>query len=154
LSPGRYILVGGGIGTQDTNSKIVGSNVFFYNTYDAHNAFAPISFVANSTVQLSAPDNDPPYSGILYFEDRGCCSTMQTDSFQGGSSSYFQGTIYASASQVQFAGNPAVSVTSPVTAKYTVVIAKQFSLQGTSNMGNDFSNVAGGNPIKVVALVE
>jgi hypothetical protein len=154
LSPGRYIFVGGGIGTQDTNSKIVGSNVFFYNTYDAHNAFAPISFVANSTVQLSAPDNDPPYSGILYFEDRGCCSTMQTDSFQGGSSSYFQGTIYASASQVQFAGNPAVSVTSPVTAKYTVVIAKQFSLQGTSNMGNDFSNVTGGNPIKVVALVE
>jgi hypothetical protein len=153
LRPGRYILVGGGIGTQDTNSKIVGSNVFFYNTYDKHNAFAPISFVANSSVQLSAPDNDPPYSGILYFEDRGCCSTMQTDSFQGGSSSYFQGTIYAPASLVQFAGNPSVGVTS-TTAKYTVVVAKQFSLQGTSNMSNDFSNVTGGNPIKVVALVE
>jgi Flp pilus assembly protein TadG len=154
LSPGRYILVGGGIGTQDTNSKIVGSNVFFYNTYDRHNAFSPISFNANSTVQVSAPDNDPPYSGILYFEDRGCCSTMQTDSFQGGSTSYFQGTIYAPASQVQFAGNPAVGVTSTTTAKYTIVVARQFNLQGTSNMYNDFSNVAGGNPIKVVALVE
>jgi Flp pilus assembly protein TadG len=153
LGPGRYILVGGGIGTQDTNSIIVGSNVFIYNTYDKKNSFAPISFVANSSVQLSAPDNDPPYSGILYFEDRGCCSSMQTDSFQGGSASYFQGTIYAQSSLVQFAGNPAVGVTSS-TAKYTVVVARQFSLQGTSSMANDFSNVAGGNPIKVVALVE
>ena len=154
LSAGRYILVGGGIGTQDTNSIIVGSNVFFYNTYDKHNSFSPIAFNANSSVQLSAPDNDPPYSGILYFEDRGCCSSgMQTDSFQGGSNSYFQGTIYAAPSLVQFAGNPAVGVTSS-TAKYTVVIGRQFSLQGTSNMSNDFSNVAGGNPIKVVALVE
>ena len=153
FSPGRYIIVGGGIATQDTNSIIVGSNVFIYNTYDKHNAFSPINFNANSSVQLSAPDNDPPYSGILYFEDRGCCSTMQTDSFQGGSASYFQGTIYAPSSLVQFAGNPDVGVTSS-TAKYTVVIGRQFSLQGTSNMSNDFSNVAGGNPIKVVALVE
>ena len=151
---GHYIIVGGGIGTQDTNSIITGSNVFIYNTYDKHNSFAPISFSANSSVQLSAPDDDPPYSGILYFEDRGCCSSgMQTDSFQGGSASYFQGTIYAPASLVQFAGNPAVGVASS-TAKYTVVVARMFSLQGTSNMSNDFSNVAGGNPIKVVALVE
>jgi hypothetical protein len=154
FSPGNYILVGGGIGTQDTNSKIVGSNVFFYNTYDKHNAYAPISFNANSSVQLSAPDNDPPYSGILYFEDRGCCSSMQTDSFQGGSASYFQGTIYAPSSLVQFAGNPAVGVTNSATAKYTVVVARQFSVQGTSSMSNDFSNVTGGNPIKIVALVE
>src|SRR6266481_3353649 len=153
FSPGRYILIGGGLGTQDTNSIAVGSNVFFYNTYDQHNTFSPINFNANSSVQLSAPDNDPPYSGILYFEDRGCCASMQTDSFQGGSSSYFQGTIYAPSSLIQFAGNPAVGVTSS-TAKYTVVIARQFSLQGTSTMSNDFSNVAGGNPIKVVALVE
>ena len=153
LLPGQYILVGGGIGTQDTNSIIVGSNVFFYNTYDKHNSFSPIQFSANSSVQVSAPDSDPPYSGILYFEDRGCCSSMQTDSFQGGSSSYFQGTIYAPSSLIQFAGNPAVGVTSS-TAKYTVVIGRQFSLQGTSNMSNDFTNVAGGNPIKVVALVE
>jgi hypothetical protein len=154
FSAGRYIIVGGGIGTQDTNSVIVGSNVFLYNTYDKHNAFSPINFSANSSVQLSAPNDDPPYSGILYFEDRQCCgTTMQTDSFQGGSASYFQGTIYASPSLVQFAGNPAVGVTSS-TAKYTVVIARQFSVQGTSNMSNDFSNVTGGNPIKVVALVE
>jgi hypothetical protein len=79
---------------------------------------------------------------------------MQTDSFQGGATSYFQGTIYAAPSLVQFAGNPAVGVTSTGTAKYTIVVARQFSVQGTSTMSNDFSNVTGGNPIKVVALVE
>jgi hypothetical protein len=153
LSAGRYIIVGGGIGTQDTNSVIVGSNVFIYNTYDKHNGFSPINFNANSSVLLSAPNDDPPYSGILYFEDRQCCTTMQTDSFQGGATSYFQGTVYAPSSLVKFAGNPAVGVTSS-TAKYTVVIARQFSVQGPSNMSNDVSNVTGGNPIKVVALVE
>src|SRR5262249_20646404 len=58
--PGLYIFVGGGIGPQDTNSIIVGSNVFIYNTYDKNNAFAPISFAANSSVQFSARKNDPP----------------------------------------------------------------------------------------------
>jgi hypothetical protein len=154
---GRYILVGGGIVTQDTTASVTGSNVFLYNTYDSHNSFQPILFKAGSKVQIAAPDNDPPYSGILYFEDRqypNYSTTMLTDSFQGGSTSYFQGTIYASASLVQFAGNPSLSVTSTTTAKYTVVVARQFSVQGTSNMNNDFSNVAGGNPIKVVSLVE
>jgi len=50
-----------------------------------------------------------------------------------------------------FAGNPAVGVSG---AKYTVVIARRFSVQGTSTMSNDFSGVSGGNPIKVTALVE
>jgi Flp pilus assembly protein TadG len=156
FSQGRYIIVGGGIGTQDTNSIIVANNVFIYNTYDKHNTFAPINFSANSSEQMSAPNDDPPYSGILYFEDRQCCtaSGMQTDSFQGGATSYFQGTIYAAPSLVQFAGNPSLGVTSTQTAKYTVVVARRFSVQGTSMMSNDFSNVTGGNPIKVVALVE
>jgi hypothetical protein len=66
FSPGRYIIVGGGIGTQDTNSHILGSGVFFYNTYDANNAYGPINFNANSDVQLSAPKTDGTYAGILF----------------------------------------------------------------------------------------
>jgi hypothetical protein len=47
-------------------------------------------------------------------------------------------------------GNPSVGVSG---AHYTVVVARRFSVQGTSNMNNDFSGVSGGNP-KVAALVE
>jgi hypothetical protein len=152
FSPGRYVLVGGGIGTQDSNSHIRGDSVFFYNTYDAHNDYAPINFNANSDVQLSAPKTDPAYAGILFMQDRGCCgSTMPTESFQGGASSYFEGTIYFPYSLVQFRGNPAVGVTG---AHYTIVVARRFAVQGTSTMSNDFSGVSGGNPIKVTALVE
>jgi Flp pilus assembly protein TadG len=156
FNPGRYILVGGGLGTQDTNSHIRGTGVFFYNTYDTHNAYTPIAFNANSDVQLAAPKTDPTYAGILFMQDRGCCTvsgvtTMPTESFQGGSSSFFEGTIYFPYSLVQFAGNPAVGVSG---AHYTIVVARQFSVQGTSTMSNDFSGVSGGNPIKVSALVE
>jgi Putative Flp pilus-assembly TadE/G-like len=156
FSPGHYILVGGGLGTQDTNSHIRGDGVFFYNTWDTHNDYQPINFNANSDVQLKASKTDPTYGGILFFQDRGCCNagatlTMPTESFQGGSTSFFEGTIYFPYSLVQFAGNPAVGVDG---AHYTVVVARRFAVQGTSTMSNDFSGVNGGNPIKVSALVE
>lgn len=151
FSPGNYYLVGGGIGTQDSNSHVRGQNVFFYNTYDSHNAYGTINFNANSDAQLSAPDSGT-YAAILVFQDRTCClGTMPVESFQGGANSYFQGTLYLPNSQVLFAGNPIVGLN---VAHYTVVVVRQFDVQGTSSMNNDFSGVTGGNPIKVVALVE
>ena len=152
FSPGRYTIVGGGLHTQDTNSHVRGTNVFFYNTYDSGNSYTPIDFNANSDVQLSAPTNDPPYSGVLFMQDRSCCtSTLPTESFQGGATSFFVGTLYFPKSIVQFAGNPSLGESG---GKYTVVVSWRFSVQGTSTMNNDFSGVNGGNPIKRVALVE
>jgi hypothetical protein len=37
LNSGNYILVGGGLTTQSTNSHISGTGVFFYNTFGATN---------------------------------------------------------------------------------------------------------------------
>jgi Putative Flp pilus-assembly TadE/G-like len=158
LNPGRYILVGGGIGTQDSTSHLRGDGVFFYNSWDAHNDYGPIDFNANSDVQLKASKTDPAYAGILFFQDRGCCTssgttTMPTESFQGGATSFFEGTIYMPYSLVQFAGNPSLGETG-TDAHYTVVVARRFSVQGSSTMNNNFSGVNGGNPIKVSALVE
>jgi hypothetical protein len=148
LSPGQYILVGGGISTQDTNSHIVGDGVFFYNTYNSTKAYSPIEFNANSDVKISAPTNGT-YQGVLVFQDRGCCATMPTESFQGGATSFFEGIIYTPKSLVEFAGNPSLDI-----SHYTIVIARRFAVQGTGTMNNDFSKLAGGNPIKQVGLVE
>jgi hypothetical protein len=149
FSPGEYIIVGGGISTQDTNSHVVGSGVSFYNTYNSTNSYAPIQFNANSSEQLSAPTAGS-YSGILVMQDRGCCaSTIPTESFQGGATSFFEGIIYLPNSLVQFAGNPSLTL-----AHYTIVIARRFAVQGSSFMNNDFSHLSGGNPIKQVSLVE
>jgi hypothetical protein len=150
FSPGNYIIVGGGIGTQDTTSHVRGTGTFFYNTYNSSNPYGTVNFNANSDVQLSAPDTGY-YAGILFFQDRGCCTTMTTESFQGGATGFFQGTIYFPESLVQFAGGGGLGVTG---AKYTIVVARRFSVQGSSTMSNDFSGVSGGNPIKQTGLVE
>jgi hypothetical protein len=150
LSPGNYIIVGGGIATQDTNSIIQGSGVFIYNTYNAANPYGSINFNANSSVNLSAP-NAGQYAGILAFQDRGCCTSMTMETFQGGATSTYQGTIYFPESQVAFAGNPSLGV---LGGAYTIVVAKQFAVKGNATMNNDFTGVQGGNPIKAVSLVE
>jgi hypothetical protein len=149
LASGQYILVGGGITTQDTNSIVVGDGVFFYNTYSSSQAYGPIGFSANSSAQLGAPTSGY-YAGILMMQDRGCCSSnMPTESFQGGATSYFNGVIYEPRSLVQFAGNASLNL-----ANYTIVVARQFAVQGSGTMNNDFTKVTGGNPIKQVGLVE
>ncbi len=155
FSPGTYIIVGGGISTQDTNSHIrqstvtEGDGLLFYNTYNSTHSYSPIDFNANSDVQIAAATTGP-YSGVLYMQDRSCCSTtIPTESFQGGATSFFEGIIYAPRSLVQFAGNPTLDI-----AHYTIVVARRFSVQGSSTMNNDYSHLVGGNPIKTVGLVE
>jgi hypothetical protein len=123
--------------------------VFFYNTYNSKNPYQPIQFNANSSVQIAAATSGP-YPAILFMQDRGCCTTsMPTESFQGGATSFFEGVIYTPRSLVQFAGNPSLNI-----SHYTIVVADQFAVQGSGSMNNDFSNVQGGNPIKQVGLVE
>jgi hypothetical protein len=148
FAPGNYIIVGGGISTQDTNSHVVGSGVFFYNTYNSSNPYKPISFNANSDARISAPTSGD-YAGVLVMQDRGCCTVMPTESFQGGATSFFEGIIYAPNSLVQFSGNPSLDI-----AHYTIVIARRFAVQGTATMNNDFSKLVGGNPLRAVGLVE
>jgi hypothetical protein len=75
FAPGTYVLVGGGLSTQDTNSIIQGNGVTFYNTFDsssnkpAYNTYQPININANSSVTLTAPKTGD-YAGTLFFDDR------------------------------------------------------------------------------------
>jgi len=145
---GTYILVGGGIGTQDTNSIVTGGG-FFYNTYDSNHAYAPVNFNANSNVSLEAPTSGD-FKAILVMQDRTCCSgTMPLESFQGGPDAKFEGAIYMPKSEVQFAGNPTMT-----TAKYTIIVVRRLDVLGTSNIANDYSEIDGGSPIKQVGLIE
>jgi hypothetical protein len=149
FSPGQYLIVGGGISTQDTNSHIRGTNVFFYNTYNSSKAYGTFDFNANSDVQLTAPSSGT-YTGILAFQDRNCCTAGSvTESFQGGATSFYEGTIYYPKSIVQFRGNPSLDI-----AHYTIIVSWQLQIQGSSYMNNDYSHLVGGNPIKQVGLIE
>src|SRR5260370_28000080 len=91
LNPGNYILVGGGLTTQDANSNIAGSGVFFYNTFGATDkglqAYSPINIAATSTVNLTAPTSGT-YTGILFFEDRN--SPASSDTYDGRATAAYQ----------------------------------------------------------------
>jgi Flp pilus assembly protein TadG len=151
LSAGTYILVGGGIYTQDANANITGTGVTIYNTYNSvtnpyNGSFSGLNIAAGSTVTLSAPDSGT-YSGILYFEDR--TAPASNDSFGGNSSSYYQGTIYAKNAAISMYG------TSSVLAKYTILVADTISIVGTAGFNNDYSSLPNSSsPLQKILMVE
>jgi Flp pilus assembly protein TadG len=151
FSPGTYTLVGGGIGTQDTNSIIRGSGVTLYNTYDTNHPYSGFDFNANSDVQLSAPTSGT-YTAILAMQDRNVVQdpyNPPAESFQGGANAKFEGVLYFPKSILEFAGNPTMS-----SAHYTIMVAWRISVQGDSKMNNDYSVLSGGSPIQSVGLIE
>lgn len=150
LTAGNYILVGGGLSTQSSNSTINGTNVFFYNTFGATTnqgtmTYSPISISANSNVSLTAP-NSGTYAGILFFEDRN--APANSDTYGGGSNAVYQGTIYAKNAAVTLYGNSAVNTA------YTILVADTISLVGTSAFNNNYSLLPSGSPIQKVVVLE
>jgi hypothetical protein len=149
---GTYILVGGGLSTQNANSSIDASaGVFIYNTYGTVGGvtypYAGMNIVANSAANMKAMTTGT-YAGILYFEDRSV-SAGYTDTFSGGSSSTYTGTLYAIKSEIDLYGNPSLT-----SADYTMVVADKFQLTGDSSFNNNYSTLPTGNPLQQVALVE
>jgi hypothetical protein len=148
---GTYILVGGGLQTQNTNSHIdATAGVFIYNTFGTVNgtnySFGGVDIVANSDAKMAAMSTGP-YAGILYFENRS--APASTDTFSGGSNSTYQGTFYAINSEIDLNGNPSVT-----SASYTLIVANRINLVGSSYLNNDYSSLPGGSPIQQLALVE
>jgi Putative Flp pilus-assembly TadE/G-like len=157
LTPGTYILKGGGLSTQDTNSHITGTGVTLYNTYDpasgnpAINTYVPFNIVAGSTATLTAPTSGT-YAGVLIMEDRSitttsCGGSLCSDNFGGGSTSGYTGIIYGPKSLMNFYGNASMTA-------YTIIVSYRLAMNGTTDINNDYSSLPTGNPIKITALVE
>jgi hypothetical protein len=151
LAQGNYILVGGGLTTQNTNATLVGDKVMIYNTFGHttnHGDFdySPIQLNANSHVSLKAPTSGT-YAGILIFEDRNAPAGTQDD-YGGGSTAVYEGTIYAKNATVKMYGNSSIS------SKYTIVVADKINLVGTTTFNNDYSLLPTGSPVQRIVLVE
>jgi hypothetical protein len=148
---GTYILVGGGLSTQSSNSHITSSGgVTFYNTFGAttnssNYSYSPIQIGATSTVSLVAPTSGT-YAGILFFEDRN--SPPANDDYGGGSDAVYQGIIYAKNAQVTMYGNSSVSTA------YTMLVADTIRMVGTSGFNNNYSSLLNGSPIQTTIMVE
>ena len=162
FAPGTYVMLGGGLSTQDNNSIIQGSGVMIYNTFDptshnnSYNTYSPINIAATSSVSLTAPTTGT-YAGMLFFDDRNaptgnnCGSGNQTctDTYGGGSNAVYQGIIYNKNNCINLYGNSSVST------QYTMIVAWCINLVGTSAFNNNYSSLPNGaSPIQQVMVVE
>jgi hypothetical protein len=152
FSPGIYVIKGGGIKTENSNSTITGTGVMIYNTCSSpgicgsSSDYKGFSLSANSIVSLTAPVTGT-YAGILIMEDRSIPAKKYSDTFGGGSSASYEGTIYAPKSNVKFYGNASSS-------NYAVLVAYQLEMVGTTNVNNNYASLPNGSPLKKIALVE
>ncbi|HYA35743.1 MAG TPA: pilus assembly protein TadG-related protein [Candidatus Binataceae bacterium] len=143
FNPGTYILNGGGLSASGTHT-ITGTGVTFYNT-QGYSAFAPISLSGNVTVNLSAPTSGP-MEAMLFFQDRSITSSLM-NTVGGNSSTTYDGAIYMPNSPLTYYGNSSAN-------GYTILVADSLSFSGNVTIGNNYSSLNDGSPIRTVLLAE
>jgi len=147
FSPGLYILAGGGL-TVTGNSTLTGTGVTFYDTSATGYSYAPIDLTGNETANLSAPTSGT-YEGFLFFQDPSVAVGSAGATVVGNSSSTFNGIVYFPTTALTYVGNSGGS-------GYTILVAYTISMTGNSSftIGNNYSSLANGAPIKSSALYE
>ena len=148
FSPGTYILAGGGLAITG-NSTIHGTGVTFYNTSSSSFAYKPINITGNETGSLSAPTSGP-MEAMLFFQDRSVANIpANASTVIGNSSTSFDGVVYFPTTGLGFFGNSSSS-------GYTFLIADSITLTGNTSMtlGNNYSSLSNGSPIKSSTLYE
>jgi hypothetical protein len=140
----------------NSSAVVNGTGVTFYNTFDSGGKnFQPIKINGVSNSALSAPtnSNDPTgaLEGILFFEDRqaaknGGGATINNN-INGGSGSTFDGSLYFYSSSLNYSGNSS-------TSGYSIIVADQISITGTSTVNDNYSSLADGPPIKAAVVAE
>jgi hypothetical protein len=144
FNAGTYVLAGGGMSIS-SNTTMTGAGVTFYNTTGS-GGYGAISFSGSGTANLSAPTSGS-LAGILFFQDRSIPSSGAASSISGSSSSTFDGAIYFATTALSFGGNSS-------TSGYSIVVANQLTLSGNASIGNNYSSLTGGSPIKGTILAE
>jgi hypothetical protein len=130
LNPGMYILDGGGL-TINGGATVNGSGVTLFFTSSSGRDWAGVTINGSANVNLT-PMTYGNTRGMVVFADR---NTPQGTSFKfnGGSSQYFAGAIYAPTGAIQFSGGADSSTTC------TQVIGDTVTFTGNSNLAIDCS---------------
>lgn len=144
FNAGTYVLAGGGM-TIKGNAVMTGTGVTFYNTTGT-SGYGAITFNGNSQANFSAPTSGP-LAGILFFQDRSIPSGAAGSTITGNSSSTFDGAIYFATTKVTYNGNSSVN-------GYSIVVSDKVAINGNSTIGNNYSSLANGSPIKGTILAE
>ena len=147
--PGVYVLAGGGFSVTSGGAKAVGTGVTFYNTGTGGTSYAawgcpasgytPMGLSGQGTLTFKAPTSGT-FVGMLFFADRTLGSgSGKFDQIVGGSTSVFDGALYFKSGNLKFAGSSS-------TTGYTVLVADNISINGTTTLGNNYTSLANPNP--------
>jgi hypothetical protein len=141
---GTYVLAGGGF-TVKGGATLTGTGITFYDTTGS-GGYKGLDFGGNSTLNFSAPTSGP-LAGMLFFQDRSIPAGSASSTISGNSGSTFDGAIYFPTTTVTFTGNSSVN-------GYTIVVADQWVDNGNTQLGNNYTSLANGSPIKAPVLSE
>jgi hypothetical protein len=144
FNQGTYVLAGGGMDING-NATMTGTGITFYNTTGT-GGYGAITLNGNSQANFSAPTSGP-LAGILFFQDRSIPSTAAASTINGNSSSTFDGAIYFSTTTVTYSGNSSVN-------GYSILVADKIAINGNAAVGDNYSSLANGSPIKATILAE
>ncbi len=143
FSSGTYILCGGMIANGGVTMN--GTGVTFYNTSGTScGSYGPIIFNGNVTANLSAPTSGS-LKGILFFQDR-TITNGAGSIINGGVNAEFSGALYFPSTSLTYNGGS--------DAAYTIIVAKDLTINGTATMNDDYSSLSGGSPIQNATLAE
>jgi hypothetical protein len=144
FNAGTYVLAGGGMNFNG-NATLTGTGVTFYNTTGT-GGYKGIVLNGNITLNLSAPTSGS-LSGILFFQDRSIAGGSASSTINGNSGSTIDGALYFPTTTLTYNGNSS-------TNGYSIVVANEWIVNGNSTLGNNYTSLANGSPIKGLVLSE
>lgn len=148
LLPGMYVIQGGPFVTE-SNAVVNGTGVTFFLTEGAGYDFQPLSFQSSSILNLTAPTTGP-YAGVVFWGDDDAGLETDMHRFESNSIHHLEGALYFPRHILS------IESSSVISAAYTIIVARV--LVGDSNsfldVKADYSSLAGGSPLKRLALVE
>jgi hypothetical protein len=144
FNTGTYVIAGGGV-TVNGNATMTGTGVTFYNT-SGSSGYKGIILNGNVTMNLSAPTSGS-LEGMLFFQDRSVSGTSAGSTINGNSGSTIDGALYFPTTTLTYNGNSSSS-------GYSIIVADKWIANGNSSLGNNYTSLANGSPIKGPVLSE
>ena len=144
FNAGTYVIAGGGI-LINGNATMTGTGVTFYNTTGT-GGYKGIVLNGNVTMTLSAPASGG-LSGILFFQDRSIPGSAAGSTINGNSGSTIDGALYFPTTTLTYNGNSSVH-------GYSIIVTDKLIANGNSSVGNNYTSLANGSPIKGLVLSE
>jgi hypothetical protein len=137
LTPGTYILNGGGLRIQGgSNTTVTGTGVTFYNTSAGWTA-GSLLLSSQTNVNLKAPTSGA-YQGIIFMQDHSVCpSTSHAINGQGSANTIkLNGTIYTHCTQTggSYVAQNVIYTGQSTTGYYTALVVDTLTVNGATNL--------------------